>query len=265
MGQNERRETERVMLKIPIRVIYFSSGNSSFSEDTRTVEVNRAGGRIKLRHRIAPDDTLRIVNLENLAEADFLVVGMTRSQSPEVSEWGVECTDSRRNIWGVEFPEALAAEDSRAAAMLECQGCQKQVLRILSLVDVSMMDSAGSLDRLCQQCGELTPWIYTDIGRRPKAPADCGAAASPPVAAKWDGKTERRLQRRVALKLPVLVRNGQGEAAISKTENVSKGGVAVVLGLVLNLGEMVTVACPYTAGTQNLEQKGEIRRCAVFL
>lgn len=264
MGQNERRETERVMLEIPIRVINFSSGSSGFSEDTRTIEVNRAGGRITLRHRIAPDDTLRIINLESLAEADFRAVGMTRAQNSEMSEWGVECADSGRNIWGVEFPQALAAEDSRASAVLECQGCLKQVLTVLSLVEVSMLDSAGSLERLCQQCGELSSWIYTDIERRPKTPAACEAAASPPVAAKWDGKTERRLQRRVALKLPVLVSNGRGEREVSKTENVSKGGVAVVLGMLLNLGDMVSIVCPYTVGAQNIEQKGEIRRRAVF-
>jgi hypothetical protein len=264
MAQNDRRQTERAMLEIPIRVIYFGSGHSSFSEDTRTIEVNRAGGRIVLRNRVAPDDTLRIINLENLAEADFRVVGMTRSQSSEGSEWGVECSDPGRNIWGVEFPAPLAGGDSKAGAVLECQGCHKQVLCILSLVDVAMLDSAGSLDRLCQQCGELTPWVYSDIERRPKAPAERALPTAPPPTAKWDGKSERRLHRRLPLKLPVLISDSRGQKETAKTENVSKGGLAVVLGLLLNVGELVTVVCPYTAGGQNFEQKAEIRRRVVF-
>jgi hypothetical protein len=264
MAPNDRRETERAMLEIPIRVIYFGSGHAGFSEDTHTIEVNRAGARIVLRNRVAPDDALRIINLENLAEADFRVVGLTRSQCLGASEWGVECTDPGRNIWGVEFPAPLAAGDTRAGAVLECQGCRKQVLWVLSLVDVGMLDSAGSLDRLCQQCGELTPWVYADIERRPKAPAACGTASSPPIAAQWDGKSERRLHKRLPLKLPVLIRNSRGEHEIAKTENFSRGGLAVVLGLMLNVGDFVTVVCPYTAGSQNPEQKGEIRRRVVF-
>jgi len=264
MADTERRETERVMLEIPIRVIYFGDGSSSFSEDTRTVEVNRAGGRIVLHHRVAPDDTLRIVNLERMTEADFRVVGMTRSAAPAFSEWGVECLDPERNIWGVEFPEPLAMGESKASAVLECQGCRKQVLTVLSLVEVGMLDSAGSLDRLCQDCGELTSWVYADIERRLKVADAAGAACAPPAPPKWDGKTDRRLHRRLPLKLPVLIRNGSGVEEIAKTENVSKGGLAVVLGLMLDVGELVTVVCPYTAGGQNFEQKGEIRRRSVF-
>jgi hypothetical protein len=60
--------------------------------------------------------------------------------------------------------------------------------------------------------------------------------------------------------LPVLVRNHAGEQEVSKSENISKGGLAVCLHLRLAVGEILTIACPYTQGDQNLLQKGEVRR-----
>jgi hypothetical protein len=61
-----------------------------------------------------------------------------------------------------------------------------------------------------------------------------------------------------------MVRNHKGEREVSKTENVSKGGFAVCLGLMLAVGEIVHVVCPYTDDAQNLEQKAEVRRRANF-
>src|SRR6266581_4762144 len=88
------------------------------------------------------------------------------------------------------------------------------------------------------------------------------AALQPP--AKWDGKTERRLQKRVALKLPALVRNHKGVQEIGRTEDISKGGLGLCLGMELGLGEQVTVVCPYSANGQTIEQKAEVRRRMVL-
>ena len=71
----EKRNTERILLTIPIRVSAFGGSDGGFSEETYTVEINRDGARIALKHRVEPGDTLRIANMENLREADFRVVG----------------------------------------------------------------------------------------------------------------------------------------------------------------------------------------------
>jgi len=85
-------------------------------------------------------------------------------------------------------------------------------------------------------------------------------AAPPPAGQKWDGNLERRAHKRVAMKLPVQVRSHKGQEEISKTENISKGGLAVALQIMLAVGEIVTVACPFTRGGENLLQKAEVRR-----
>src|ERR1700730_14685471 len=121
MSQPERRDTERLRLTIPIRVLSLDTARGEFSEDTYTVLVNRTGARIGLKHQVLQGDTLRIINLENYAEADFRVVGPTQLAEGTATEWGIECLDLKRNIWGVEFSPPLPSGSSEAGALLQCR------------------------------------------------------------------------------------------------------------------------------------------------
>lgn len=264
MGGTERRSTERLLLTIPIRVIAFGANAGGFTEDTHAIEVNRAGARVALKNRVASGDILRIVNLENFCEADFRVVGPTRLDTGEVAEWGVECAEPGRNIWGIEFPPPIAAEDSQAGALLLCQGCGKEALCVLTLMEVEILNSAGVLQRLCDRCGELSSWTHADVARCPQEPPAAEPVAPPPQVEEAKGQIERRAHKRLALKLRVLVQNHRGERELAKTENISKGGLAVCLAMKLAVGEVVRVVCPYTEGAQNLEQRAEVRRRVTF-
>jgi len=258
-GSRQRR-TERVKLSIPIRVMCFGGSAGDFVEDTHTLMVNRDGALIALKHRVAPDETIRVINLENFREADFRVVGETRLESPDFSGWGVECLERERTLWDIEFPPPLDPAGSTAGALLECLGCGKQGLLVLSLVEVDLLESAGTLQKLCDKCGHLSTWSYADVTRRPKEmpPAPTQPPVSPKVG-KWDGKTERRVYKRMAVKLRALVRNSKGDQEIAKTENLSKGGLSLCLKMELSLGEFVTVICPYSGGVQEFERKAEVR------
>ncbi|MBZ5543848.1 MAG: PilZ domain-containing protein [Acidobacteriia bacterium] len=262
-GTRQRR-TERVKLSIPIRVMCFGGSAGDFVENTITIMVNRDGALIALVHRVAADDTLRIVNLENFREADFRVVGETRLESAEFSGWGVECLEKERTLWDIDFPPPLDPGGSSAGALLECLGCGKQGLLVLSLVEFDLLESAGTLQKLCDKCGQLSTWTYADVTRRPKQmpPVQAPAAAQPPVSprvGKWDGTIERRVFKRMAVKLRALVRNSKGQQEIVKTENLSKGGLALCLKMELALGEFVTVICPYSGGVEEFERKAEVR------
>ncbi len=262
------------MMQIPIRVCRYGEAAGEFSEETHTVLVNRDGGLIRLKQRVAPDQTLRLTNLLNYREADFRVVGQARAESEGITQWGVECLEPDRSIWEVEFPPPMNAESEKAAALLRCRLCGKEVLNVLSLTEVDILDSAGRLERLCDLCGQLTPWEYSDGTRRPPAePArPSGPAAEQRTAAKplltpappkpeaWDRATERRLKKRMPLKLPVRVRNASDETEIAKTENISKGGLGVTLQMRLNVGDLVRIECPYSATGEHIEQRAEVRR-----
>ena len=285
MDKSEKRGTERVLLPIPIRVIAFGSDHGGFSEETCTIEVNQAGARISLKHRVTAGDTLRIINLENFCEADFRVVGPIRLDKGEVGESGVECSEAGRNIWNIEFPNPLPPADSRAGALLRCEGCGKEVLSVLTLMEVDILDASGSLQRLCDQCGHLAVWTYSSVLRSPKevptavpapVPVAVPVAASAPIAldapplqaatpTPGQKGIELRAHKRLPLKLPVLVRTFKGQEEVARSEDISKGGLAVVLGMLLAVGEIVKVVCPYTRGEQSLEQKAEVRRRQIFV
>ncbi|MBZ5513520.1 MAG: PilZ domain-containing protein [Acidobacteriia bacterium] len=255
-----QRQTERLKLSIPIRVMSFGGSAGDFVENTCTIIINRDGALIALKHRVAPDETLRIINLENFREADFRVVGEVRLQSEEYLGWGVECLEKERTLWDIEFPPPLDPAGLSAAALLECLGCGKQGLLVLNLVEVELLESAGTLQKLCDRCGHLATWSYADVTRRPKEiPPAAPQAPVSPVVGKWDGKVERRLYKRMAVKLRALVRNSKGDEEIVKTENLSKGGLALCLKMQLSLGEFVSVICPYSGGVQEFERKAEVR------
>jgi hypothetical protein len=131
---------------------------------------------------------------------------------------------------------------------------------VLSLVEVDMLELAGILQKLCDRCGQLSSWVYADITRHPKILSESKDALPASEVEKWDGASERRLHKRIPLKLPVLVRSTKGEQEISRTENISKGGVAVCLKMILMVGELIGVVCPYNVGAEYMEQRAEVRR-----
>jgi hypothetical protein len=261
----ERRKTERVMLAIPIRVLAFGSSCGDFTEETETVQVNRAGARIVLKHRVTPGDTIRIVNLQNFREADFRVVGAACLEPGRAAEWGIEYSEFERNIWGIEFPAPLDDDNHQAGALLVCRQCGSEALAPLTLVEVDILETCGLIQRLCSRCRQFCPWTYADVERRPKhLPPAAVFPPGPARAGPRQGGVERRAHKRLPLKLPVRVRDHRGEQEIAKTEDVSKGGFAVCLSMRLKVGEIVGVNCPYTEGDQTPEQKAEVRRQAVF-
>jgi hypothetical protein len=260
----EQRRSERLAKEIPIRVIGFALEKNEFSEETTTVAISREGARIKLKQKVVPKSVVRIINVESYKEADFRIVGPSRLEGGEVSEWGVEYVEPGPNIWGIEIPAAKALVDEPGSS-LECRVCHQKDTRNLTPMETEALNSTGLLAYFCEDCGKLTYWQYADPKVRPAVlpPADLVA---PPVAEKVVEKKgiEKRKARRLGMKLKILVRNSKGEEEIAKTEDLSKGGVAVALAMELAVGEQVTVICPYNEQPNEPTQKAEVRRRAAF-
>ncbi len=263
MGQQgEQRRSQRLRLGIPIRVIGFALGKDLFSEDTVTVEVNHEGALIKLNHRVVPKSDVRIINLESYKETDFHVVGPSRLEAGQIAEWGVEYIDKRHNIWGMDFPAVGTSEEQEEAA-LECRACHKQDVKMVSQMEVDALNSTGILAILCDNCKKLTYWNYADPSRRPPElpPPDLVA---PPAAPKEEKGIEKRTSKRMGMKMAILVRNAKGVEEITKTEDVSKGGVGVSLSMDLTVGDQVIIVCPYSGHGPGFDQKADVRRRASF-
>lgn len=259
MAQANRRRTERLLLSIPIRVEGANPSGQKFSENTRTVIINRHGASIQLKHSVIPGAILHIFNLMANRGADFCVIGPTQPKSEEGGEWGVECKDEKGGIWGIDFPPVEGQEPS-CSALLECRRCHTVTLTPLSLVENDVLSSSGLLTKECRTCGRSTPWGYNEKQVAIPAP---GQEPEPSIKEIFEPPrpdSSRRMHQRVALRLPIRVRNYYGTEEIGKTENVSKGGLCFVSEKDYEIGEGLRVNCPYDPKGHNIEVRARVVR-----
>jgi len=259
MTSADTRHTERILLAIPIRVIALKCQGGEFLEDTRTCVVNRSGARIQLRHPVKTNDTLRIINLHNYRKADFRVVGWAGTSDQGVEEWGVQCLDPDDNIWGIEFAPPLRG---RAGALVQCLECRQEGFAVLTESELESLTASGSIERPCSRCNKPTNWNYSSIYHPPREHEFGAGVASPARPVPTGEGAMRRSDDRRGAKLPILIRGPQGQEEVSKTENVSGGGLAVSLAMDLNAGDRLRVVYPYSPESPVPAREAVVRRRA---
>lgn len=261
MGSDKRR-SDRLMLTIPLVLSGLDLKGAGFKEDARTITLNRHGARIMTLRLLSSGQTVRLTNLVSRREADFRVVGPLSPHSEKGGEWGVECIDGQQqNIWGIRFPPPPVGQEPESAALLECRNCHTVALLRLSLVEVEVLGTSGLLTKVCENCKANTPWGYAEkqvaMGAPPEEAAMMAEAGVGTAPSKG---TDLRRHRRVALQLPVLIRDYSGKFELTKSENVSKGGFCFASEKDFHVGEGVMVACPYSGSDQSLEVSAKIVR-----
>ncbi|HET7840475.1 MAG TPA: PilZ domain-containing protein, partial [Terriglobia bacterium] len=100
--------------------------------------------------------------------------------------------------------------------------------------------------------------------RRPREFSATEPVAPKPREGQAKKLVERRKFKRMMLRMPIYVRNEKGEEEVSKTDNVSKGGLAVPLAMELKVGDVVSVECPHTSERPDILQKAEVRSRGQF-
>ena len=261
-GRNEgasRRRTERILLSIPIRVEGQSPRGEKFVENSRTVVINRHGARILLRHAIASGGALKIENLAAHRKADFRVVGPTGPADPGGGEWGVECTDEKSNIWGIEFPPQTEGA-AQAMALLQCRVCNKESFLPISMIEHDVLSSSGLLSRDCSTCGRRTQWSYPDH----TVVATAAGLDEVSGAAERASGVDQRMFKRASLRLPIRIRDYYGGVDLTKSENVSKGGICFMSDKDYEVGAGILVTCPYNAAGHSIEVRARVVRRQVL-
>jgi len=270
MSNQRRRRTERLFLRYPVKVEGTDSGGKLFGETTHTVVVNRHGCRIALMSRVSPGQTVKITQIVSGLAADFRVVGLAGPGSDGGGEWGLECCDEKVNFWGISFPPIDESSDA-SSALLECGRCHEVALIHLSMVEYDLMESTGALTRTCNACKAETEWTYAQNPTGAAAPPVESVAEAaetqeeapltphPSVATKKP-RGERRASPRVPLRLPIRVRNADDVGELTKSENVSKCGIAFTADKVFEVDEKIYVTCPYNPGGGNIEVEARVVR-----
>lgn len=101
-GTTERR-SERVALKIPVRVEYFADNPGRLTSYSVTTKVNAHGALLLLPWGVPVGRELLLENLASL-ETQMVRVVFVRYASDDYFDVGVEFTEPRPKFWGVSFP-----------------------------------------------------------------------------------------------------------------------------------------------------------------
>jgi hypothetical protein len=98
-----RRRTQRVLVRVPIRVSAQSGSASQFQEQTHTLAISAHGASIQLLRPVARGEKLELLNIATGDRAECIVahLGQRHGDSLEV---GIEFLLPNPNFWHVAFP-----------------------------------------------------------------------------------------------------------------------------------------------------------------
>ncbi len=257
-ADERQRRSERVLLRIPIEVEGAGADEQPFKEKTFTLVINRHGARVSLKHALRPGDRLTIRNLQTKMACPFRVVGRTSDSLGEGPEWGVECLEPEVNFWGIDFPSKASAPPVQEMidALLECSKCGFRELAQLTLDQYRTLIDQSSLRRHCTECDALTEWSFGFVEAEPEPPP--AQQAPSPQPSPSGENAERRVTKRLTVKLPVRVRLEDGREEITRTENLSKAGVCFVSGLALKEGDTLQLTVGYAPGSHEAEVRARV-------
>lgn len=251
-----KRRSDRIMLTVRLRVVGRDAKGNHFKEDGRTITLNRHGARIRTRGALQVGQIVHIINQAAQSEADFRVVGPLSPVSGNEGEWGVECLQDDRNIWGIQFPLLPIGESAYSKGLLECRRCHSTAFLPLSAVEYEVLESAGILTKACEKCGSsISPWGFAEkqLALNDQPGEERMFRETQALVQSANATKDNRQHRRVAIQLPLLIRDFYGQFEISRTENVSKSGFCFLSEKTYYLGQGISAACPYNAEGENIE------------
>lgn len=99
----DNRRSQRILLKIQIKVIAQFEDGQAVIEDTATLEVNAHGGLISLAMRVRPGQRIIMRNLGTFKDQVCRVVHV-RERPGGKNEVGVAFPTAMPSFWNVSFP-----------------------------------------------------------------------------------------------------------------------------------------------------------------
>lgn len=246
--QAQRRQTERVLLRIPIKVKGKDIYSKSFVEQTCTLVINRDGARITLKNKVRATEQIMITNLLSQVTVPFRVVDQAGQSMGEGPEWGVECLEENLEFWGILFPGKAAGtsgkppEKEMVDALIECTVCKFRELAQLRMGQYRTLSTRLTLTRPCVQCNAPSEWRYASVDGVSEKGGEArkGAAAS--------AGADRRRAKRMTVKLPVRLRLVNGKEEVTRTENLSTTGVCFICSQTMAVGDLINITVGYEAG-----------------
>ncbi len=251
------RQSDRVTLSLPIRVIGTDELGREFRDEARTILVTRHGARILLARELDPQTEVTIRNARLDREAKARIVGKA-GESRDGNQYGVRILDTNINLWGIHFPAAAEAESAVGRVLLECTACHAQEVACLDGLALGVFQANRTLSRPCQCSPAMTAW--SEVSSDGTVGPDTVVAVA--VGTRLVSKARVRNLREgleQTWKIHACVRStGSGEEIVL-TDNPTRTGVRYMSENRFEEGEKLEIAIPYQPGGGNVFIPAQIK------
>jgi hypothetical protein len=259
MKAESQRRSDRVIIKMPVRVSAVDVSGQKFSEQGHTLAISRHGATIALNRKLTPGLPLTICPAMSKRESSALVMGQMGGQSG-VYVYGIALLEPNVDLWGIQFPPLAESEEGLVRLLLECSACKAREVVHLNELETDVFEGNHSLPRSCSQCGTWTIWSQTPN----KLPAGHSGVQSKTVpessVAPADRAQNKRKHVRVQVKMRACIRHPGFEEEIVEVKDVSRGGLSFVSSKEYIEGSRIEVAVPFSEGKANIFVAARINR-----
>ena len=247
-----KRRSDRISLIIPISVSGNDATGKPFSEDASTVMVSSHGAAIGLKTSVKPGWVvlLRRRHTRETREVESLVVGQSGIQGG-LKIINVAFLKPMLGFWDVYFPPLPADSNTAGRVLLGCRVCGARRIVHLELEGLAAYNARHQLSLHCETCQKVTVWLESlqETAKPPSiAPANPARLAHP----HGPGAYNQRKHRRVAVDVPVCVRQAGAEDTVAITVDISRGGMRFASTRHFPTGTYVQVAVPYSPTAVNV-------------
>jgi hypothetical protein len=259
MKTENQRRTDRVMIRMPVRISAVDVSGEKFTEQGHTLTINRHGATIALNRKLTPGLHLKLCPITSKKESSALVMGQLGGQS-NIYVYGIALLEPNPNLWGIQFPPLPESEEGLARLLLECGACKAREVVYLDELATDVFEGNHSLPRSCSQCGTWTLWAQTSSELPVR---DSGVQVTPVAESSVvpvGQASNKRKHVRVHVKMKACIRHPGFEEEIVEVKDLSRGGLSFESSKAYIEGSRIEVAVPYSEGKANIFVAARINR-----
>jgi PilZ domain len=249
MTPNGIRRSDRISLTMHLEAAGKDRDGHEFVAPARTMLVSRYGAAILLPHELHEGQEFVLRRRSGGAQQESRVRIVARlGGDVDGRLYGVAALEPEPNLWGIEFPSELTAEDGVTHVLLECSSCQTRQIAALTELDLKVFEAHHVVARPCKVCQSPTVWKQAAGEASEQLPATQAprkpAESESPLGARW--------KPRVQTRLPACIRQAGQPDDVGVCENISRSGLCFRSLKRYAKGSRIEVAVPYSQGAANV-------------
>jgi hypothetical protein len=238
---------------MPISVSGVDATGKPFSENASTVTVSQYGAAIALKGTLVPGQDITISRLRTPTprEAECHVIGKIGSQA-DLQVFSVTFLHPSVGFWDIYFPALPADIETAGRTFVMCQTCGTRRIVHLNAQQLTAYEASRRLTYPCDNCGKSTVWVEPkqEVRKSPAVKIANPTRLAP--TAESAHRENRRKHPRLAVRMPVCIRQAGSDDEVATTVDISRGGLCFTSSRAYPAGSYIQVAIPYSPTAVNI-------------